>query len=89
LASIRLVVFPALALVAVLSLSGCGREGPLEPPPGPAPGAPQSSQLTLPDGSPAPGSAQDTALKNGFDAQGSPVAAAGQKRPFILDPLLQ
>ena len=28
-------------------------------------------------------------MKNGFDAQGNPVAAAGQKRPFILDPLLQ
>jgi predicted small lipoprotein YifL len=79
-----------LALVAALGLSGCGREGPLELPPGPAPGSPpQSSQLTLPDGSPAPGSAQDTALKNGFDAQGNPVAAPGQKRPFILDPLLQ
>jgi predicted small lipoprotein YifL len=90
LARIRLIVFPALALVAALGLSGCGREGPLELPPGPAPGSPQqNSQLTLPDGSPAPGSAQDTALKNGFDAQGNPVAAAGQKRPFILDPLLQ
>jgi len=90
LARIRLVVFPAVALVAALSLSGCGREGPLELPPGPAPGSPpQSSQLTLPDGSPAPGSAQDTAQKNGFDTQGNPVAAAGQKRSFILDPLLQ
>jgi predicted small lipoprotein YifL len=90
LACIRLVVFPALAFVAALGLSGCGREGPLELPPGPAAGSPpQSSQLTSPDGSPAPGSAQDTALKNGFDAQGNPVAAAGQKRPFILDPLLQ
>jgi predicted small lipoprotein YifL len=78
------------AAIAVLSLSGCGREGPLELPPGPAPSSlPQSSQLTLPDGSPAPGSAQDTAQRNGFDSQGNPVAAAGQKRPFILDPLLQ
>ena len=37
----------------------------------------------------APGSPQDTAMKTGFDAQGNPVAAPGQKRSFILDPLLQ
>jgi hypothetical protein len=43
----------------------------------------------MPDGSPVPGSAQDTALKNGFDSQGNPVATPGQKRPFLLDPLLQ
>jgi predicted small lipoprotein YifL len=77
-------------VIAVLSLSGCGREGPLELPPGPAPGTPAvTSQLTSPDGTPAPGSPQDTAAKTGFDAQGNPVAAPGQKRFFILDPLLQ
>jgi predicted small lipoprotein YifL len=80
----------AVVGIATLGLSSCGREGPLELPPGPAPASPpQTSQLTMPDGSPAPGSAQDTALKNGFDAQGNPVAAPGQKRSFILDPLLQ
>ncbi len=78
-----------MAGIAALGLCGCGREGPLEPPPGPAPGSPAAtSQLTLPDGSPAPGSPQDTALKTGFDAQGNPVATPGPKRPFILDPLL-
>ena len=78
------------ALAAVLGLAGCGREGPLELPPGPAPATPAaSSELRSPDGTPAPGSPQDTATKTGFDAQGNPVAAPGQKRPFILDPLLQ
>ena len=78
------------ALAGVLALAGCGREGPLELPPGPAPATPAAtSQLRSPDGTPAPGSPQDTAVKTGFDAQGNPVAAAGQKRPFILDPLLQ
>jgi len=78
------------ALAAVLALAGCGREGPLEMPPGPAPATPAAtSQLRSPDGTPAPGSPQDTAVKNGFDAQGNPVAASGQKRSFILDPLLQ
>jgi predicted small lipoprotein YifL len=77
-------------LAGLLALAGCGREGPLELPPGPAPATPAAtSQLRSPDGTPAPGSPQDTAMKNGFDAQGNPVAAPGQKRPFILDPLLQ
>ncbi len=92
LAAVRLNVAIAFAVagIAALGLCGCGREGPLELPPGPAPGTPAAtSQLTLPDGSPAPGSPQDTAMKTGFDAQGNPVAAPGPKRPFILDPLLQ
>jgi len=83
-AGIRRALAVAAAIVA-LGLTGCGREGMPELPPGPAPAAPAAtSQLTSPDGSP-----QDTAAKTGFDAQGNPVAAPGQKRPFILDPLLQ
>ena len=77
------------ALAGVFTLAACGREGPLELPPGPAAAPATTSQLRSPDGTPAPGSPQDTAMKNGFDAHGNPVAAAGQKRPFILDPLLQ
>jgi predicted small lipoprotein YifL len=75
----------SLALV----LSACGRAGPLEPPPGPAAVPASQAQLTQPDGSPVPGSAQDTAAKSGFDSQGNPVAAPSQKRSFILDPLLR
>jgi predicted small lipoprotein YifL len=89
---IRLTVRIALvaAGIAASGLSACGREGPLELPPGPAAATPPTtSELTLPDGSPAPGSAQDTAMKTGFDAQGNPVATPGQKKSFILDPLLQ
>ncbi len=77
-----------VAALAALGLAGCGRAGPLEPPPGPAAGAAPAAQLTNPDGTPVPGSAQDSALKTGFDQQGNPVAAPGQKRSFILDPLL-
>jgi predicted small lipoprotein YifL len=72
-----------------LALSACGRAGPLEPPPGPAAVPAARAQLTQPDGSPAPGSTQDTAAKSGFDAQGNPVATPSQKRSFILDPLLR
>jgi hypothetical protein len=32
---------------------------------------------------------RDLAAKNGFDAQGNPVAAPGQKKDFPLDFLLQ
>jgi predicted small lipoprotein YifL len=88
--TIRCATFAAVLLTsAALALSACGRAGPLEPPPGPAAVPTPTAQLTRPDGSPVPASAQDAALKNGFDAQGNPVATPGQKRSFILDPLLQ
>jgi len=41
-----------------------------------------------PDGSAAAGLPQNV-VRNGFDAQGNPVAPAGQKKPFLLDPLLR
>jgi predicted small lipoprotein YifL len=75
--------------IAAIGLSACGRAGPLELPPGPAVSAAPSAQLTQPDGSPAPGSPQDAAVKTGFDTQGNPVATTGKKKTFILDPLLQ
>jgi predicted small lipoprotein YifL len=77
------------AAIASLGLSACGREGALELPPGPASAPAPTSQLQSSDGFVVPGSAQDTALKNGFDAQGNPVATTGQKKQFILDPILQ
>jgi hypothetical protein len=48
-----------------------------------------SAQLKSPDGTPVPGSPEDGALKTGFDSQGNPVSPPGQKKSFILDPLLQ
>jgi predicted small lipoprotein YifL len=85
---VRVLALGALFSFA-LALSACGRAGPLEPPPGPAAVPASHAQLTQPDGSPAPGSAQDTAAKSGFDSQGNPVATPSQKRSFILDPLLR
>jgi predicted small lipoprotein YifL len=76
----------ALSLIAALGLSGCGRAGPLEKPPGPAT---PTTQFSKPDGKPAPGSAEDTAVRTGFDSHGNPVATPGQKKSFILDPILQ
>jgi len=79
----------AVAGLAALGLCGCGRVGPLELPPGPAAAPAPTAQLRSPEGSPVPGSSEDTALKTGFDAQGNPVTPPGPKRSFILDPLLQ
>jgi predicted small lipoprotein YifL len=85
------------AAVAALGLSACGRTGPLELPPGPAaqpPAAaePPASPSFFPSASAAPATPPPenaAAYKNGFDAAGNPVAGPGQKRPFVLDPLLQ
>ena len=63
--------------IAALGLSGCGRRGNLEPPPG-------SGQA------PAPATTNQSIVPQGLDgAKGSdaPVITA-PKQPFILDPLL-
>jgi len=52
------------------------------PPPPPPPASPAG-------GAPPPLPGQDAAAKTGFDAEGNPVAGPGQKKPFILDFLLQ
>jgi hypothetical protein len=87
----------ALALfgAAALSLAGCGRAGPPEPPPGPAltsqPAAVVSQTPSAPPGSPDDLRAKqyEKAAQNGFDSRGNPVAPAGEKRSFFLDFLLQ
>jgi predicted small lipoprotein YifL len=78
-----------VAGLAALALAACGRVGPLELPPGPAAAPAPSAQLKSSDGTPVPGSPEDTALKTGFDSQGNPVSPRGPKRSFVLDPLLQ
>jgi hypothetical protein len=86
---VGLAVAAIAAGIAAVGLSACGRAGPLEPPPGPAVTPAPGAQLRQPDGSPVPGSPEDTATKTGFDALGNPVATPVQKKSFILDPLLQ
>src|SRR5262249_56574652 len=73
---------------AAMTLAACGRAGPLEPPPGPAAVPSAGAQLTQPDGTPAPGSSQDVAVKNGVDTPGHP-GATGPQRPFPLRPPLR
>jgi predicted small lipoprotein YifL len=77
------IVLSALAL----TLGGCGRKGGLDAPPGAAGASGQPS--------PTASSDQDSAANKGaslFGASSSndttPTAPKGNKRPFVLDPLL-
>jgi predicted small lipoprotein YifL len=86
--SIRPILRAALILTAALSLLGCGRRGPLEPPPGaPATSAPAPSVNE--DASPPKNSEMGP-----MDAASAPAAnpvpppAKGPAKPFPLDPLL-
>jgi predicted small lipoprotein YifL len=74
---IRLAVIGALA--AALLLAGCGRKGPLDPPPA-------SSQLQ--QGAPGPGASPARAPQQAFDENGRPVAPQGPKARQFLDWLL-
>jgi hypothetical protein len=89
---------------AAFVLAGCGRAGAPEPPPpgsgglGWAFGLPSFGAAPSPqpgDIAPNPSVAgantpgQAAASKTGFDANGNPVAPTGQKKSFLLDPVLQ
>ncbi|WP_229729503.1 LPS translocon maturation chaperone LptM [Agaricicola taiwanensis] len=83
-------VHSAVVIVALaLALSGCGRKGPLEPPPG----APAAAVVT-----PAPGEDDDGIRPSASLQRPTDSGAADQgplldnvarpDRPFLLDPLL-
>jgi hypothetical protein len=83
---------------AAFTLASCGRNGPPLPPPGPVAAAPPAAPAAVPASAPAAAAsgpvaggptAQETARKNGFDIFGNPVAQPGQKKSFLLDPILQ
>jgi predicted small lipoprotein YifL len=77
------------ALVAALALTGCGRKGPLELPPGAAasqPAKPASTGFGL-----GPATTQEAPpTPAAFDAQGRPVApASGPKKRLPMDWLIE
>ncbi len=85
-AALRLAAFTALA--AALALGGCGRKGPLDPPP-------SAAIAPAPEG-PALGEANDPALTGGYRRAPSATVTAQptgplppDKRSFILDPLIK
>lgn len=76
-ASRRLLILAGVA--AALSLSGCGRRGPLEPPPG-------SAQAKQAEDRKAASEASGNPLMQGGTRRPPPIQRP--KEPFILDPLL-
>lgn len=72
-----------LLSVIALALGGCGRKGGLDLPPNAA----NASAQSVPD-SEAERAAQPGVFNSGFGSDGPPTAAKGNKKPFILDPLL-
>jgi predicted small lipoprotein YifL len=73
-----------LLAVSVLTLSGCGRKGPLELPPtasntpgGPAPTDTAQQQASTP-----------SVFNPSYGTDAPPAAPKGEKKSFILDPLL-
>jgi predicted small lipoprotein YifL len=73
-----------LLSVTALALAGCGRKGGLDLPPN---ASNASSQSAAAD-SEAERAAQPGVFNPGFGSDAPPTAAKGNKRPFILDPLL-
>ena len=79
------------ALIACLALAGCGRKGPLDPPPGAsATGepAPQQSGLVSPMVTPIGGGGTSPSGNVALGPDGRPLAPKGRDRPFVLDGLL-
>jgi predicted small lipoprotein YifL len=78
------------AMTALLVLGGCGRKGPLDPPPGAsAAGAPApQAGLVSPLMSPIGGGSQGSSAEPALGPDGRPVAPKGPKRSFVLDGLL-
>jgi len=70
---------------AALLLAACGRKGPLDLPAN----SPPAPQLSAAPADTATETANKPGLFNsGYGADGAPAATRGQKKPFILDPLL-
>lgn len=75
----------ALLGLAALALAGCGRKGGLDLPPSAANAQPVSAQ----EAATPPPPAQNNPLSWSDPYESSkPTAAKGQKRRFVLDPLL-
>ena len=76
------------AMAALLALGGCGRKGPLDPPPGASNAVEPQANGGLVSPMSSPIGSRGTSGDPGVDASGRPIAGKGQDRPFLLDPLL-
>jgi predicted small lipoprotein YifL len=67
-----------------LALGGCGRKGPLDLPP-----TASSQPVAAVQGNTEPDQASKPSVFNSsYGADAPPAAPKGQKKPFLLDPLL-
>jgi predicted small lipoprotein YifL len=79
-----------LLSAAVLALGGCGRKGPLDLPPNTPPQAAAAAQANAdhePSAS-APSASAPSVYDPSYGANSQSTTPKGQKRPFVLDPLL-
>jgi predicted small lipoprotein YifL len=79
------------ALAASFALAGCGRKGPLDPPPGASlEGVPQANmpELMSDKGNSGPIGGQAKGGYTGVDEKGQPVAPKGPQKRIFLDGLL-
>jgi predicted small lipoprotein YifL len=74
-----------IAFALPLLLAGCGRKGPLDPPPGGYGLDPAVVRTPISRRGAAPAPVE----KQGYDIEGRPVVPEGQKKPFILDSLIK
>jgi predicted small lipoprotein YifL len=77
--------------MAVLTLAGCGRKGPLDLPPtasSPNSSSPVASAAPEPSDTAAEAAAKPSLFNPSYGTDAAPVAPKGRKKPFVLDPLL-
>ena len=89
--TLRFTAVAVISLVAAVALTGCGRKGPLDLPPGaaptPAPAKPASGASLNPMAPAAAGEKRsETSV---FTSAGKPVAITAPKRPLPMDWLLE
>jgi predicted small lipoprotein YifL len=75
-----------LLSAAVLALGGCGRKGPLDLPPNTPPQAAAAAEANA-DHEPA-ASTTPSLFDPSYGANSQSTTPKGQKKPFVLDPLL-
>jgi len=78
-----------VATVLALTLAGCGRKGPLEPPPGAV--AAKPDPLAAPETQALPGQSTLTPTispVSGASSRGRGKPISAPNEPFILDPIL-
>jgi predicted small lipoprotein YifL len=76
-----------LLSVAALTLGACGRKGPLDPPTS-STNAPLASAAPAATDTEAENAAKPGVFNSTYGTNADPVAPKGQKKSFVLDPLL-